>query len=347
VHRRGAAGDGSGPVGHNQPVTRVRQLATVVVLAATVIGCAGGSVPSATGSPGTASQVPAVTLAATPSPAVGRSVTPASTRSSEPPAVLVGAGDIASCRSDGDEATADLIDGIAGIVFTAGDNVYDDGTVKEFADCYAPTWGRFFDRTLPVSGNHDYNTTAARGYFGYFGARAGDPSEGWYATDVGAWRFYALNSDCWAIGGCEAGSPQERWLREDLAANPRRCVVAVWHHPRFSSAQHGSDPMTADLWRALADAGAELVISGHDHDYERFAPQDADGSPEPDGIVELVVGTGGRSHYAFRTPVANSLVRDDTAYGVVRLELAADGWTSTFLPAAGASFTDSSAGTCH
>jgi hypothetical protein len=263
------------------------------------------------------------------------------------PAVLVGAGDIAACSSSGDEATADLLDAIEGAVFTAGDNVYDRGTPAEFVECYEPSWGRHRDRTLPVPGNHDYATDGAVGYFAYFGAAAGDLRQGWYATDVGAWRFYALNSNCGAIGGCGPGSAQEAWLRDDLAANPRACAIAVWHHSRFSSADHGSSDLTQALWRALDDGGAEIVVSGHDHTYERFGPQGATGAADPYGMVAFVVGTGGRSHYAFRAPIPNSLVRDNTAFGVLRLELHAGGWSSTFVPVAGASFSDVATGTCH
>ena len=292
------------------------------------------------------SATPAASGTTMPPASLPPSTTPDATPTA-PPAVLVGAGDIASCSSSGDEATAELLDGIAGTVFTAGDSAYDGGTAAEFADCYGPTWGRHRDRTLPVPGNHDYATAAAAGYFAWFGAAAGDPARGWYATDLGTWRIYALNSDCWAIGGCGAGSAQERWLHADLAANPRRCVLAIWHHPLFSSGDHGSDPMTAALWQALDDAGAELVVNGHDHDYERFGPQDVSGAADPEGIVEVVVGTGGRSHYAFRTPIANSLVRDSTAFGVIRFYLDAGGWASTFVPIAGATFTDTAQGTCH
>src|SRR5262245_61040722 len=161
-----------------------------------------------------------------------------------PPAsvVLVGAGDIASCASSGDEATAALLQGIAGTVFTTGDNVYDNGTATEYATCYGPSWGQpaIKSRTRPVPGNHEYNTPGATGYYGYFGAAAGDPAKGYYAYDLGAWRVYVLNSNCAAIGGCGAGSAQEQWLRGELAADPRTCVVAMWHHPRFSSgSEHG------------------------------------------------------------------------------------------------------------
>jgi acid phosphatase type 7 len=263
-------------------------------------------------------------------------------------AVLVGAGDIADCASSGDETTADLLDTIDGTVFALGDNAYEAGTPREYRQCYAPTWGRQVSRTMPVPGNHDYASGAAAGYFGYFGAAAGDPDRGYYAYDRGAWRIYALNSNCAEIGGCGAGSAQERWLRDDLAANPRACVLAMWHHPRFSSGLHGNNPSMQALWEALYDARADLILNGHDHTYERFAPQTPSGQADTsNGIVEMVVGTGGRSHYDFPTIRANSLVRDNTSYGVLRLELADGGWSFEFVPVAGASFTDRGGGTCH
>lgn len=259
---------------------------------------------------------------------------------------LVGAGDIASCSSDDDTATAALVDGIAGTVFAAGDLAYEDGTLAEFRDCYDPTWGKFLDRTLPAPGNHEYHTHGASGYFEYFGAAAGERGRGWYARDLGAWRVIVLNSNCQAVGGCHAGSDQERWLRADLAAEPRECTLAIWHHPRFSSGRHGNDKATIDLWKALSDARAEIVITGHDHDYERFGPQTADGLSDLSGIVEFVVGTGGRSHYAIGRPFANSIARNDDTFGVLKLDLSAGSWTSEFIPEPGRTFTDTSSGTC-
>jgi len=263
-------------------------------------------------------------------------------------AVLLGAGDIGDCASSGDEATGRLLDAIDGTVFTLGDNAYENGTDREFRRCYGPSWGRQLGRTRPVPGNHDYGTAGATGYFGYFGAAAGDPETGYYAYDTGSWRVYVLNSNCARIGGCEAGSAQERWLRQDLAANQRPCVLAMWHHPRFSSGEHGNDPITQDLWRALYDADADLILSGHDHDYERFAAQAPSGQADPErGIVEMVVGTGGRSHYPFVTIRANSLVRNNTTYGVLRLALSDAGWSSDFIPVPGGAFADAASGTCH
>jgi hypothetical protein len=239
------------------------------------------------------------------------------------PFILVGAGDIASCSSNGDEATADLLETIPGIVFTTGDNVYDNGTPSEFRDCYGPSWGRppIKARTRPTPGNHDYNTPSATGYFGYFGAAAGDPATGYYAYDAGTWRVYVLNSNCAAIGGCDAGSPEEQWLRADLAANSRACVLAMWHHPRYSSGlEHGSSTATEALYQALYDFNTELILAGHDHDYERFAPMTATGTiDDARGIVQFVVGTGGKSHYPFGTPQTGSFVRNNDTYGVLRL----------------------------
>jgi calcineurin-like phosphoesterase family protein len=260
-------------------------------------------------------------------------------------AVLVGAGDIATCGSSDDDATAALLDGIAGTVFTAGDNAYGDGTPTEFARCYDPTWGRHKARTRPSPGNHDYESGRADGYYGYFGARAGPAGRGYYSYDLGAWHVVSLNSNI----DMSAGSPQEQWLRADLAATKKRCVVAYWHHPRFSSSDdHGSEPETQPLWQALYDHGAEVVISGHDHTYERFAPQTPEGAADSQrGIRQFVVGTGGKSHYGFGAPLPNSEVRDNTSYGVLKLTLDPGSYAWTFVPAAGGSFTDSGRGTCH
>ena len=261
--------------------------------------------------------------------------------------MLVGAGDIASCGRAGDSATAALIRDIPGAVFTTGDNAYPDGSAAQFDGCYGPTWGAFRDRTRPSPGNHDYGTPGAAGYFGYFGARAGDPSRGYYAYDLGGWRVYALNSTCAAVGGCGAGSPQERWLSADLAANPRRCVLAYWHHPLFSSGPHGNQPMMRAIWETLYAAHADVVINGHDHLYERFARQSPSGRATRRGIQEFVVGTGGRSHYAFDRIKPNSVARNSTTFGVLRLRLLDSGWTWRFVPVAGKTYTDHGERTCR
>ena len=258
-------------------------------------------------------------------------------------AVLVGAGDIASCSSSGDEAVANLIDGIAGTVFTAGDNVYDSGAPTEFTSCYDPSWGRFKARTKAAAGNHDWLTAGAAGYFGYFGY-----SRSYYAYDLGAWRVYVIDSNCSQVGGCGVGSAQYNWLKADLAANPTTCVAAYWHHPRFSSGEHGSTTSVQPIWQVLYDAGAEVVLNGHDHDYERFAPQTPTGAADPGrGLTEFVVGTGGKNHYAFGPVLANSVVRNADTFGVLKLTLSATGYTWKFVPEAGKSFTDSGSAACH
>jgi hypothetical protein len=258
--------------------------------------------------------------------------------------VLVGAGDIASCTSSDDETTAKLLDAIDGTVFTAGDNAYENGSAADYSQCYDPTWGRHKSRTRPAIGNHEYNTVGAAGYFDYFGTAAGDRSKGYYSYDLGAWHVIVLNSNLLMT----AGSFQETWLRADLAAHPMRCTLAIWHHPRFSSGHHGSSTTLQPLWQALYDANADLVVSGHDHIYERFKPQTPDGQVDlTRGIREFVVGTGGASFYAFEHPAPNSEVKNDVTHGVLKLTLYGDRYDWKFVPVAGSSFTDSGTGTCH
>jgi hypothetical protein len=287
---------------------------------------------------------------ATPTPTRTPSSTPTPTPTNKPSgfATLVGAGDIAVCDSDGDEATARLLDGIPGTVFTAGDNAYEDGSTSDFQDCYAPSWGRHRGRTKPSPGNHDYHTSGAAGYFGYFGELAGPGQRGYYAYDLGAWRIYSLNSNCDDVeGGCEAAGEQVAWLRGDLAANPRACVAAYWHHPLFSSGNHGNNSEMADIWEALDEAGADVVLAGHDHHYERFAPMVASGERDDAGIRAFVVGTGGRGLYSLGSINPNSEVRNNTTHGVLKLTLRADRYDWEFVPVAGATFTDSGSGRCH
>jgi hypothetical protein len=300
---------------------------------------------------------PAPPLTATPELAATATLAPAATATSVPPSatatsapvsgpgeVFVGAGDIASSGSS-DDRTAALLDGIPGTVFTLGDNAYENGSASDYANYYAPTWGRHQARTRPVPGNHDYQIGGAAGYFGYFGATAGDPATGYYSYDLGSWHVVALNSNL----GMAAGSAQEQWLRADLAAHPRGCTLAYWHHARFSSgATHGSDPRSQGVWQALVEAGAEVVLTGHDHDYERFAPLDATGNRDDAlGIREFVVGTGGRSHYSFGAVLLASEVRNADTYGVLKLTLRDGGYDWAFVPVAGGSFTDAGSGTCH
>ncbi len=262
--------------------------------------------------------------------------------------VLVAAGDIAECNNPGDEATAALLDSISGTVATLGDNAYPNGTAAEFTNCYGPSWGRHKARTRPATGNHEYGTANAAGYFGYFGASAGDPTKGYYSYDLGSWHIIALNSTCAEVGGCGAGSAQEQWLRADLAANAASCTVAYFHHPRFSSGPHGSDTGMTAFWQALYDGGADVVLSSHDHLYERFGPQDPQGNADSAyGIQQFTVGTGGKSLYNVSTIKPNSQVRNSAAFGVLKLSLHADSYGWEFVPVAGQTFADSGTGTCH
>src|SRR5437763_7273256 len=218
--------------------------------------------------------------------------------------VFVGAGDIASCDDlSGAYATAALIEKIPGTVFAVGDLAYPNGSDLDFKNCYDPTWGRFKDRTRPAPGNHEYHSSGASGYAHYFGATAGDPEKGYYSYDLGQWHILSLNSECLPAGGCTAASPQGKWLQQDLSQHPAGCTLAYFHKPLFSSGlAHGADPELKPIWQILYHAGADVVINGHDHDYERFAPQDPEGKADPaHGIREVVVGSGGKNtHRVFR-----------------------------------------------
>ncbi len=273
-------------------------------------------------------------------------------------AVVVGAGDIASCTSTGDEATARLLGNIAGTVLALGDNAYMEGSAAQYNNCYDPTWGRFKARTKPAVGNHEYRTPGASGYFNYFGAAAGAPGKGYYSYDRGAWHIIALNSECkyWATGfidGPSQCSSQKQadmiaWLKADLAANPASCTLAYFHQPRFSSGGGGNALETQPIWDALYAANAEVVLSGHDHVYERFAPQTPGGRLDTSrGIREFVVGTGGVDHGGFYNIKPNSQVRNRTAYGVLKLTLNSNSYSWKFVPQAGKTFTDSGTTSCH
>ncbi|MFL5539336.1 MAG: metallophosphoesterase family protein, partial [Longimicrobiaceae bacterium] len=216
-------------------------------------------------------------------------------RRTEGDVVVLAAGDIGDCTLRDVSATAALLDTLPGEVLAVGDEAYPHGSADDFRRCYDPNWGRHRARTHPTPGNHEYTDSTARAYFDYFGAAAGARGKGWYSFDLGAWHLVALNSEVDA----SAGSEQERWLRDDLRAHPARCVLAFWHRARFSSGRHGSTAAVAPLWRDLQAAGAELVVQGHDHDYERFAPLDADGRPDRHGLRSFVVGTGGALRHGF------------------------------------------------
>ncbi|HET7231415.1 MAG TPA: metallophosphoesterase [Longimicrobium sp.] len=245
--------------------------------------------------------------------------------------VVLAAGDIASCETPGDEHTAAILDTIPGAVLALGDNAYVDGSGAEYRACYTPTWGRHLERTRAAPGNHDYHTRGAAAFFAYFGERAGPPGRGYFSFELGAWHVVMLNTSA----PMAAGSAQEQWLRGDLAAHPGRCTLAVLHHPRFSSGVHGDNAPVAPLWRALYDAGADLVLSGHDHVYERFLRLTPDGRPDPGrGIRSFVVGTGGARHTPFRRRARGSEARLDGTWGVLKLTLRADRYEWAFVTAA-------------
>jgi hypothetical protein len=266
---------------------------------------------------------------------------------------LVGAGDIASCKNpEGARATAKLIEKIRGTVFAAGDLAYEGGSPDEFKFCYGATWGEFKDRTKPALGNHEYVNPTAHGYFEYWGAQAGPVGKGYYSYDLGTWHIVVLNTNCYSeiLGGCGRGSPQETWLRKDLSAHPDGCVLAYGHHALFSSGvfrSHAIHPELKELWLDLYAAHAALVLAGHEHSYERFAPQDPDGHADPvNGIREIVVGTGGRNHDPLGFAIANSEVRNTDTYGVLKLTLTPGHYTWQFIPEEGKSFADSGLGEC-
>ena len=259
---------------------------------------------------------------------------------------LLAAGDVASCGSTGDEATARLLDTLPGPIAALGDLAYTNGTASEFASCYDPSWGRHKARTHPVPGNHEYNTTGAVPYYNYFGAAAGDPSRGYYSYQVGSWHVVALNSNCSAIGGCDENSPQYRWLQAGLTANRRKCTVAYMHHPYLSSGQNGSTPDLRPLMRLLYNNNVEIVLAGHDHTYERFNPITPEGVPDPaKGLRLFVVGTGGRDLYNFTRVLPNSDFRYNQNFGVLRIVTKEAAYDWRFVNIAGIT-VDGGSGVC-
>lgn len=267
--------------------------------------------------------------------------------------IILAAGDIGDCTRTSDDATGQTLDGLPGIVMPLGDNAYLNGTIDEYNNCYAPNWGRQKARTKPVAGNHDYNTPGAPGYFGYFGAAAGDPAKGYYSFTAGDWFVLVINTGTDKPVNYEAGSAQEQWIRSELAAHNQQCTLAVWHHPRFSTTL-GRDPIRPEvtaIWNALYQYGVDLVLNGHDHSYQRFAPQKPDGTLDNAfGIRQIVVGTGGGEglyEFAPIPPGSNLEVRNNDTWGVLKVTLKATGYNWQFIRSAGGSFTDSGSGTCH
>jgi hypothetical protein len=275
------------------------------------------------------------------------------TRPAESP-VIAAAGDIAcdtvvaTATTCAQKATSDLLvnRGLAGVL-ALGDLQYENGELANFDAYYDPTWGRVKAITYPAPGNHEYNIPGAAGYFGYFDSRTSWP--GYYSFDIGSWHLIALNSNCAEVGGCDAASPQTRWLEGDLAAHRNACTLAFWHHPRFSSgAAHGSRATYQPWWQVLYEAGADVVLAGHEHLYERFAPQTPTGVADAArGIRQFTVGTGGKAHHAFGAIAANSEVRNADTFGVLELTLKPAGYAWRFVPEPGKAFADTGSGVCH
>jgi hypothetical protein len=267
-----------------------------------------------------------------------------SSTSNEDP-VLVGAGDIASCTSANDEATARLLDDIPGTVFTAGDNAYvTSRKIRNPFRCYDASWGRHKGRTRPAPGNHEYDGEYLDDYFDYFGSAAGDRDKGYYSYDLGKWHIIALNT----MIDAGPSSSQGKWLAADLARNQRTCALAYFHHPRFSSGPSPANRRAVQLWNVLSSAGADVVVSGHDHIYERFTPMTADGNRDDrTGMRQFVVGTGGFSHYGVRRAARGSEVRNNDTFGVLKLTLHDRSYDWQFVPVRGRHFTDTGTGACH
>jgi hypothetical protein len=275
-----------------------------------------------------------------------------------------GLGTATSCRQ---QAVADLIAARdVDAVLPLGDTQYDCGQYDQFIGSYDRSWGRFLAITHPTVGNHEYGKgcatsepDSAAGYFTYFGSRAGPDNQGWYSFDLGAWHLIALNSQCSAgtddveVGGCSTGSPQYTWLQQDLAAHPNPCTLAYWHKPRWTSGEHSNAVEMTDIWNLLVTRRVELVLSGHNHSYERFDPlgtATTDGSPvpDPDGVREIVVGTGGKNHYPFTRPaLTGEVVRNGDTFGALILTLRDGSYAWEFAPEPGKTFTDAGSATCQ
>ncbi len=335
----------------------VRGSVSAVFVAILVAGC--GSSPTASpslpaNSPAAASPSPVRTLVASASPSAsvaGSGSSAGASLTSEPSVVLIGAGDI--CRDAyiaNARKTAALIEAEPdAVVFTLGDNSNDQGKAAQYKSCYDKTWGAFKSRTHPVIGNHDQITSNGAPYYAYFGAAgAGPTGKGYYSYDLPAnWHVVVLNGICSKAGGCGKNSAQEKWLRADLAANSGKHILAMWHPPEFSSGGHGSTSTFITWWRDLYAVHAEIVLSGHDHDYERFAPQSPDGKADPNGIRQFVSGTGGALHSPIVAVRPNSQVRNAATYGVLELTLRPHSYSWRFIPVAGGKFTDSGETATH
>jgi hypothetical protein len=258
---------------------------------------------------------------------------------------LVGAGDIADCGSDGAMRTAAMLDTIRGTIFIAGDVAYvSKENPHPFVTCFDPAWGRHRARIRPSVGNHEYSAEGPAAYFDYFGAQAGPRPGGYYSYDLGTWHVIALNTNI----ASDAGSPQQAWLQSDLDAHLGRCTIAYMHHPRFSSGSHAERDKLIPIWRTFARYGVSVVIAGHDHVYERFAPLDTNGTPDSTGgIRQFVVGTGGAHRSPIDSVLPGSEVHSTDSFGLIRFSLLKDRYRWTFMPVRKHGFTDEGEASCH
>jgi acid phosphatase type 7 len=256
------------------------------------------------------------------------------------PAILLAVGDIAGCKTwFKDEETAELVASLPGTVAALGDVVYEDAYRWQFNQCYDPSWGRVLSRTRPAVGNHEYRQVNASTYYEYFGTRAGPAGKGYYTYKLGTWRVYVLNSE-------RLIPEQTIWLTAQLAANPSKCILAYWHKPLYTSGSNPNELTVRPLWDALYKAGAEVVLSGHNHNYERFAPQDADGNFQAKGVRQFVIGTGGAQLEGFETIQPNSKLRYVEGWGVLRLSLGSGKYGWNFLPIPGSPPADTGSANC-
>jgi acid phosphatase type 7 len=262
--------------------------------------------------------------------------------------VVIAAGDIASCNSSGDELTSRLVESIPGTLITLGNNAYQNGTERDYEKCFNPSWGQFLSRMKPAIGNLDYNTAGAEAFFDYFSTILGETDEAYYSYEVGNWQVIALDSNCVTVG-CGVNSAQSRWLKSELQGSKSKCTLVYMHHPLFSSGRiSGSNKQVEPLWQVMYDSGVDVVLSAHERNYERFAPQTPQGRLDTaKGIREFVVGTGGRGLYGFGPAIPNSEVRNVSALGVLKLNLASDNYSWQFVPVAGKTFTDTGTEKCH
>lgn len=277
--------------------------------------------------------------------------------------VFMGVGDIAVCGTDGDEKTAVLMDSLLKTdsvakvndeVFTLGDNAYPDGSASNFTLCWTQSWGdstkRIMKKIHPTPGNHEHQSVGAAPYYQYFGNKAGSSKKGYYSYDVGEWHAIALNAEIMVNNSFTDAErkAQEDWLRNDIKSTTKACTLAYWHDPRFSTGWHGGNPAVQPVWQILYDGGADLVLTGHDHDYERFLPLDAFGVLDSaKGIPSYVVGTGGGDLRGFRTnPSPYSASRVQGYFGILKLTLGKGEFRAAFLDVNGRIW-DPSSGKCH